>query len=160
MAEFSVLMAKAREELSISLRELSRIVGVSPGQLSNYERGASTPKREAVITISDALKIPINLALMASGFTPLYYNNADEKATRIADEQARYFSEVVNPNQTVALVSGVLESEITLELRSVVAHSHGLSALLFGEHAAALIKVDIALKLLKEAEIALKKMTK
>lgn len=152
MAEFPELMANARKNTDISLRDLSTTVGISAGQLSNYERGASVPKRDAVIAIAEALKIPVNLALMSSGFTPIYYNAADEEAARIAEEHAAYFARNSVGDQIVSLVTKVLDTTTMMNLRASVSQSLAFGAHLSTEQISAMTKIDIAINLLMDAE--------
>lgn len=152
MAEFSNVMHRARESANKSLRELSSIVGVSPGQLSNYERGVSVPKREVVIAISEALDIPTDFALMVAGYTPNYINAADQEAAQIAEEHSNYFTRISTYEDIVNSISDLVESEHFHEIQAAVLNAKIFQHRMTAEKVAAFTKLEIALKLFREAE--------
>lgn len=53
------LLRQLREERGISIRELSRISGLSANALSMIERGLSSPSVSTLYRLTDALNIPI-----------------------------------------------------------------------------------------------------
>jgi transcriptional regulator with XRE-family HTH domain len=64
-----------RQERGKSQLELSMDTGISQRHLSFVESGRSSPSRDLLSTVSDALNIPLrerNALLLASGFAPLY----------------------------------------------------------------------------------------
>ena len=64
-----------RQERGKSQLELSMDTGISQRHLSFVESGRSTPSRDFLSTVSDALNIPLrerNVLLLASGFAPQY----------------------------------------------------------------------------------------
>ncbi len=64
-----------RQERGKSQLDLSMDTGISQRHLSFVESGRSTPSREFLSIVSDALNIPLrerNILLLASGYAPLY----------------------------------------------------------------------------------------
>src|ERR1700744_1949494 len=64
-----------RQERSKSQLAPSMDTGISQRHLSFVESGRSSPSRDFLSTVSDALNIPLrerNTLLLASGFAPLY----------------------------------------------------------------------------------------
>src|ERR1700740_618575 len=64
-----------RQERGKSQLDLSMDTGISQRHLSFVESGRSSPSRDFLSTVSDALNIPLrerNVLLLASGFAPLY----------------------------------------------------------------------------------------
>ena len=64
-----------RQERSKSQLDLSMDTGISQRHLSFVESGRSSPSRDFLSVVSDALNIPLrerNVLLLASGFAPLY----------------------------------------------------------------------------------------
>src|ERR1700740_2056111 len=64
-----------RQERGKSQLDLSMDTGISQRHLSFVEPGRSTPSRDFLSTVSDALNIPLrerNTLLLASGYAPLY----------------------------------------------------------------------------------------
>jgi transcriptional regulator with XRE-family HTH domain len=53
------LLRQLREERGISIRELSRLSGISANALSMIERGLSSPSVSTLYRLTDALNIPI-----------------------------------------------------------------------------------------------------
>jgi DNA-binding XRE family transcriptional regulator len=53
------LLRKLREERGISIRELSRLSGLSANALSIIERGLSSPSVSTLYRLTDALNVPI-----------------------------------------------------------------------------------------------------
>ncbi|WP_419884873.1 helix-turn-helix domain-containing protein [Paenibacillus sp. B-A-8] len=152
MAEFSNLMLRARESADKSLRELSSIVGVSAGQLSNYERGVSVPKREVVIAIADALDIPTDFALMVAGYAPVYYNAADQEAAQVAEEHSNYFTRISSYEDIVNSIDDLVGSVQFREIQAAVLNAKVLQPRLSAEKVATFTKLEIAIKLFKEAQ--------
>ncbi len=69
------LLRHWRRERGKSQIELSLDTGISQRHLSFVESGRSTPSRDFLATVSDALNIPLrerNVLLLASGYAPLY----------------------------------------------------------------------------------------
>ena len=56
-AVFRHILQRTRTDAGLSQRDLARIVGVSPGAVSQWEMGQTAPKEEAVVTIERELKL-------------------------------------------------------------------------------------------------------
>lgn len=72
-----------REERSKSQLDLSLDTGISQRHLSFVESGRSTPSREFLSVVSDALNVPLrerNVLLLASGYAPLYNDQSIDDA--------------------------------------------------------------------------------
>src|SRR6201987_6267164 len=64
-----------RQQRGKSQLDLSMDTGISQRHLSFVESGRSTPSRDFLSIVSDALNIPLrerNVLLLASGYAPLY----------------------------------------------------------------------------------------
>ena len=69
------LLRHWRRERGKSQLDLSMDTGISQRHLSFVESGRSTPSRDFLSTVSDALNIPLrerNVLLLASGFAPQF----------------------------------------------------------------------------------------
>src|ERR1700727_1772562 len=69
------LLRHWRHQRGKSQLDLSLDTGISQRHLSFVESGRSTPSRDFLSTVSDALNIPLrerNVLLLASGYAPLY----------------------------------------------------------------------------------------
>ena len=77
--ELGVLLRYWRGVRSKSQLDLSLDAGVSQRHLSFVESGRSVPSRQTVIDLAQALDIPLrdrNTLLLASGYAPIYSENA------------------------------------------------------------------------------------
>ena len=73
--QFGELLCYWRQERGKSQLDLSLDTGISQRHLSFVESGRSTPSRDFLSTVSDALNIPLrerNVLLLGSGFAPKY----------------------------------------------------------------------------------------
>jgi transcriptional regulator with XRE-family HTH domain len=80
---FGSLLRRWRTTRGKSQLELSMSAGVSSRHLSFVETGRSSPSREMVLTLSEALAVPLrdrNALLNAAGFAPLYQETPLEGA--------------------------------------------------------------------------------
>src|ERR1700727_3322548 len=69
------LLRHWRQERGKSPLDLSLDTGISQRHVSFVESGRSSPSRDFLTTVSDALNIPLrerNTLLLASGYAPLY----------------------------------------------------------------------------------------
>jgi transcriptional regulator with XRE-family HTH domain len=74
------LLRQLREERGISIRELSRISGLSANALSMIERGLSSPSVSTLYRLTDALNIPITALFRRSeGQQPIVFRSAAER---------------------------------------------------------------------------------
>ncbi|MEK3988053.1 helix-turn-helix transcriptional regulator [Paenibacillus sp. FSL K6-3166] len=149
-------MSEFREGAGLTLRELSAIVNISAGQLSNYERGTSRPKKEAVIAIAKAIGLPTDTALLASGYSPLYYSQGDKEAMQIAEETAVYFGAMTVYSRVAPLIQKVVSGGDMQKLKTSITEANA-DAELPPYLAAALAKADIAMKLLEDAAFEITK---
>ncbi|ETT64898.1 hypothetical protein BSK66_07760 [Paenibacillus odorifer] len=156
MLTFPNIMTKFREESGLTLRELSAIVNISAGQLSNYERGTSRPKKEAVIAIAKAIGIPTDTALLASGYSPMYYSQGDTEVMQIAEETAIYFGALTVYSRVSPLIEKVVNGEDMQDLKISILDANA-DANLPPYLAAALAKADVAMKLLEDAAFEITK---
>jgi len=84
----------AREAAGISMRELARRVEVSPGHISNVERGLASLSVRSLYTIVSELQISMD-SLFVKVDSQVHTGDSSEKAGRAAD----------SPGQALALVS-------------------------------------------------------
>ena len=77
------LLRRLREERGISMRELSRISGLSANALSMIERGLTSPSVSTLYRLTDALNVPITaLFRQTENQQPLVFRSASER-TRV-----------------------------------------------------------------------------
>jgi len=79
LAKYGDLLRKLRTDRGLSQLGLASIAGVSTRHLSFLETGRSTPSREMIDQLCDALDIPLrdrNPLLVAAGFAPAYRQRA------------------------------------------------------------------------------------
>ena len=53
----------AREECSMTQRDLANAIGCTPQHISAIERGAKTPTLETFVAIASALRVPVDVLL-------------------------------------------------------------------------------------------------
>jgi transcriptional regulator with XRE-family HTH domain len=92
---FTLLIKKWRKLKNLSQLSLSLEAGISQRHLSFMESGRSKPSREMVLSLSEALALPLrerNLLLNAAGFAPIFkerpLENAEMKAVYKALEMS------------------------------------------------------------------------
>lgn len=76
------LLRQWRRERGRSQLDLSLDSGVSQRHISFVESGRSVPSRELLLTLSQALQVPLrerNLLLLAAGYAPMYIESALDK---------------------------------------------------------------------------------
>lgn len=54
-----IMLQALRRKKGMSQEDLSKLVGVTPGMVSRWERGKRTPKYQNLKKISEALECPI-----------------------------------------------------------------------------------------------------
>lgn len=59
MTEVGKAIAEARKKAGMTQVELAKAIGVKQSQIANWESGWRNPKLEALMKISDALKIDV-----------------------------------------------------------------------------------------------------
>ena len=69
-SKFGEWLKRARESKAWSGERLAQEVGTSQGNISMYERGLRTPRRDMVKRIAAMLEMSENDALRAAGFAP------------------------------------------------------------------------------------------
>jgi transcriptional regulator with XRE-family HTH domain len=93
---------KARRELSMTLRDLSKLTGIAPNTLSNYENDKFKPATENCFSIATALRVSVEylmdrdatdgvkITTTNNPTTTISVNNGDEveKLSRKTDEQS------------------------------------------------------------------------
>jgi transcriptional regulator with XRE-family HTH domain len=81
--ELGVLLRYWRQQRSKSQLDLSLDAGVSQRHISFVESGRSVPSKELVLSLSQALDIPLrerNILLIASGYAPAYVESSWDAA--------------------------------------------------------------------------------
>ena len=53
MAQFGEILAELRQDRGLTQRELAKLFFVTPGTISNYEKGRHLPDAERLIKIAD-----------------------------------------------------------------------------------------------------------
>src|ERR1700691_3210669 len=84
-----------RHERGKSQLDLSLDTGISPRHLSFVESGRSTPSRDFLSIVSDALNIPLrerNVLLLASGFAPQF---SEQRIDGLRVNMDPYFSQLI-----------------------------------------------------------------
>jgi transcriptional regulator with XRE-family HTH domain len=79
MSELGVLLRHWRDRRGTSQLNLSLDTGVSQRQISFIESGRSVPGRPTLLTIAEALDVPLrdrNTLLLAAGYAPIYSEGA------------------------------------------------------------------------------------
>ncbi len=68
-----------RERKGLTMEELGKIVGVTDGTISNYERGTRDPKPEMLLKLADALDTDVNALLGREQYPDPYEEEAELK---------------------------------------------------------------------------------
>lgn len=71
----------AREERSITQRDLAQTIGCTPQHISAIERGAKTPTLETFVAIAAALRVPADVLLQDA--LPDWWENWDLEIDRV-----------------------------------------------------------------------------
>jgi transcriptional regulator with XRE-family HTH domain len=71
----------AREERSMTQRELASTIGCTPQHISAIERGAKTPTLETFVTIASVLRVPADVLLQ--DVMPDWWDNWEKEIDRI-----------------------------------------------------------------------------
>lgn len=66
-----------RKENNLSLKELSKLSGISFSQIAKIERGEHIPSRKTTIKIAAALSYDQDKLLKLSGYIPAYFDTKD-----------------------------------------------------------------------------------
>jgi transcriptional regulator with XRE-family HTH domain len=92
--QLGLLIRQWRDRRGRSQQQLSADMGVSQRHLSFVESGRSVPSRALLISLAEALTIPLrdrNLMLLAAGFAPIYseqaWNSAEMRPLALAVER-------------------------------------------------------------------------
>ncbi len=115
---FGPLLRRWREARHVSQLELALESEVSTRHISYLETGKAAPSKEMILTLSNALDIPLrerNLLLLAAGYAPIYGETSFDDA-RMA--------------QVRAVVEIILRSN---EPRSAIAHDHHWNVIMANE---------------------------
>ncbi len=78
------LLRGLREERGLSIRELSRISGLSANALSMIERGLTSPSVSTLYRLTDALKVPITALFRQDQTQEAIVFRSVKKRTRVA----------------------------------------------------------------------------
>jgi transcriptional regulator with XRE-family HTH domain len=68
VANLGEYLRTRREELRLTQEQLAAKIGVSQATVSQYEQGAITPRPRNLFSLADALQLPPDAVLAASGF--------------------------------------------------------------------------------------------
>ena len=71
----------AREERSITQRDLAQAIGCTPQHISAIERGAKTPTLETFVAIASALRVPSDVLLQDA--LPDWWENWEQEIDRV-----------------------------------------------------------------------------
>jgi transcriptional regulator with XRE-family HTH domain len=77
VSEFGRLVRKYREERSMSQQRLADLTGHTDGYISQLETGSrgKRPDRDLVVSIAQALHVPLNELLVSAGLDPIEQGN-------------------------------------------------------------------------------------
>jgi len=107
MESFGAMLRGWRTARGKSQLELSLVAGVSSRHLSFVETGKAKPSREMVLTLSEALAVPLrdrNVLLNAAGFAPVYSESPLE-GSALAEVRAAlsHILDASEPNPTLVV---------------------------------------------------------
>lgn len=85
--DFSLRLAKLREEKGVSAREMSLSMGQNPGYINNIESGKSMPSLSGIFYICDYLGITPKDFFDIETNSPTKANDLYDIAKRLNDEQ-------------------------------------------------------------------------
>lgn len=71
----------AREERSMTQRDLANVIGCTPQHISAIERGAKTPTLETFVAIASALQVPADVLLQ--DVLPDWWENWEQEIDRV-----------------------------------------------------------------------------
>ena len=71
----------AREECSMTQRDLANAIGCTPQHISAIERGAKTPTLETFVAIASALRVPADVLLQ--DILPDWWENWEQEIDRV-----------------------------------------------------------------------------
>lgn len=74
MAQFGEILAELRQDRGLTQRELAKLFFVTPGTISNYEKGRHLPDAERLIKIADYFSVTTDYLLgRVPPISPLTY---------------------------------------------------------------------------------------
>ena len=62
MAQFGEILAELRQDRGLTQRDLAKLFFVTPGTISNYEKGRHLPDAERLIKIADYFSVTTELS--------------------------------------------------------------------------------------------------
>ena len=68
MAQFGEILTELRQEHGLTQKELAKIFFVTPGTISNYEKGRHLPDAERLLQIADYFSVTTDYLLGRSSF--------------------------------------------------------------------------------------------
>ena len=71
----------AREERSMTQRDLANVIGCTPQHISAIERGAKTPTLETFLAIASTLRVPADVLLQ--DVLPDWWGNWEQEIDRV-----------------------------------------------------------------------------
>lgn len=69
MAEFGELIAELRQDRGLTQKQLGKILSVSTGTISNYEKGVHYPDLEKLVALADYFQVSTDYLLRRTGYS-------------------------------------------------------------------------------------------